>query len=217
MEEFVITLTINDKTIHTQVGRSILEVARDNAIWIPTLCYHEALKPYGGCRLCLVELETQHGSRVVSSCTFPAEDGMVVHTNTKTIQQSRQIVAQLLLARAGHVPFIRELAASVGVNDTPYTLPQDTCVLCARCVRACQEIVGMSAISIANRGSDRVVVPPFKISSADCIECTTCVLVCPTDAITLDDISDSSRTVHEWQSEYARGACRLCEYTLNGN
>jgi NADH dehydrogenase/NADH:ubiquinone oxidoreductase subunit G len=79
-------------------------------------------------------------------------------------------------------------------------------------VRACREIVGVGAISMANRGADREVVPPFRISSADCIECATCVLVCPTGAITLQDISDPSRTLHSWPSEYVRRACRLCEY-----
>lgn len=208
----MLTLTIDGQTIHTQPGRTLLEAAREHAIWIPTLCYHEALKPYGGCRLCVVELETPRGPRVVASCTYPCEEGAMVRTDTEMVRQSRQVAAELLLARAGHVPFIQELAASLGVDGTPYTLPQDDCILCARCVRACQEIVGVGAISMANRGADREVTPPFHISSADCIECATCVLVCPTGAITLKDITDQARSLHTWSSAYARRACRLCEY-----
>jgi bidirectional [NiFe] hydrogenase diaphorase subunit len=208
----MITLTIDGKEIQTQPGRTLLEAAREHGIWIPTLCYHEALKPYGGCRLCVVELEAPRGPRVVAACTHPCEEGLVVRTDTQIVRQSRQVAAELLLARAGHIPFIQELAASLGVHSTPYTLPTDTCILCARCVRACREIVGIGAISMANRGAHREVVPPFRISSADCIECATCVLICPTGAITLQDITDRDRTVHTWSSQYARGACRMCEY-----
>jgi bidirectional [NiFe] hydrogenase diaphorase subunit len=208
----VITLTIDGKTLHTQPGCSLLEAAREYGIWIPTLCFHEALEPYGGCRLCVVELETTQGPRVVAACTYPCEDGAIIRTDSEIVRQSRQVAAELLLARAGHIPFIQDLAASLGVHSTPYTLPADDCILCARCVRACREIVGVGAISMAGRGAGREVVPPFRIASADCIECATCVLVCPTGAITLQDITDRGRTVHIWPSEYSRGACRLCEY-----
>jgi NADH dehydrogenase/NADH:ubiquinone oxidoreductase subunit G len=212
---FVITLTIDGKKINTQPGRTLLEAAREHAISIPTLCYHEGLKPYGGCRLCVVELATPRGPRVVAACTYPCEEGLIVGTDTEIVQRSRQVAAELLLARARHVPFIRELAASLGVHNTPYSLPTDDCILCARCVRACREVVGVGAISMVNRGADREVAPPFHISSVDCIECATCVLVCPTGAITLRNIIDRDRTVHTWPSEYARRACRLCEYHLD--
>jgi NADH dehydrogenase/NADH:ubiquinone oxidoreductase subunit G len=162
--------------------------------------------------LCVVELETPQGPRVVAACTHPCEEGTVVRTDTEIVRQSRQVAAELLLARAGHVPFIQELAASLGVLSTPYTLPLDKCILCARCVRACREIVGVGAISMAERGAGREVTSPFHISSADCIECATCVLVCPTGAISLKDITDRRRTLHTWPTEYARLACRLCDY-----
>ncbi len=210
------TLSIDGKKIQAPPGRTLLELAREHAIWIPTLCYHEALKPYSGCRLCVVELATPRGSRLVAACTYPCEPGAVVRTDSEMVRQSRQVAAELLLARAGHVPFIQELAASLGVHNTPYTLPSDDCILCARCVRACREIVGVGAISMAERGPGREVVPPFHISSADCIECTTCVLVCPTGAITLQNIIDRDRTLHTWPSQYARRACRLCDYHADG-
>jgi bidirectional [NiFe] hydrogenase diaphorase subunit len=205
----VLTLTIDDQRIETQPGRTLLEVAREHGIWIPTLCYHEALKPYGGCRLCVVELETPRGPRLVAACTYPCEDGAVVRTDTQIVRQSRQVAAELLLARAGHVPFIQELAASLGVHRTPYTLPQDACILCARCVRACREIVGVGAISMAQRGTAREVTSPFHISSADCIGCGTCVLVCPTGALSLADINGRTQMVHPWKSEFETVYCRV--------
>ena len=212
----MITLTIEGKRIQTQPDRTLLEEAREHAIWIPTLCYHEALKPYGGCRLCVVELETPRGPRLVAACTYPCEDAAVVRTDTQTVRQSRQVAAELLLARAGHISFIQELAENLGVRTTPYTLPPDECILCTRCVRACREIVGVGAISMVERGANREVTAPFRFSSADCIECATCVLVCPTGAITLEDLTDRTRTLHTWPSEYARRACRLCEYHADG-
>jgi bidirectional [NiFe] hydrogenase diaphorase subunit len=208
----VLRLTIDGQQIQTKDNRTLLEAAREHAIWIPTLCFHEALKPYGGCRLCVVELDTPRGPKVVAACTHPCEEGAVVSTNTEIVRQSRRVAAELLLARAGHIPFIQELAASLDVHSTPYELPQDACVLCARCVRACREIVGVGAISMAGRGAAREVTPPFRTASADCIECATCALVCPTGAITLRDITDRKRTLHTWPSRYARQACRLCEY-----
>ena len=206
------TLTIDDQKIQTQPGRTLLEAAREHGIWIPTLCYHEALKPYGGCRLCVVELETPRGPRVVASCTYPCEDGAVVRTDTEIVRQARQVAAELLLARAGHVPSIQELAASLGVYSTPYTLPPNDCVLCARCVRACREIVGVGAISMAGRGTAREVTPPFHISSNSCIGCGTCVLVCPTGALTLADINGSTQMVHPWKSEFETVYCRVWDH-----
>jgi NADH dehydrogenase/NADH:ubiquinone oxidoreductase subunit G len=208
----MLTLRLDDKQIHVQPGRTLLEAAREHGIWIPTLCYHEAMEPYGGCRLCVIEMETPGGPRLVAACSHPCQEGAVVRTNTPMVEQARRVAAELLLARAGEVPFIRELAASLGVRATPYRLPADDCVLCARCVRACREIVGVGALSMAKRGSHREVTPPFHISSADCIECATCVLVCPTGAISLEDIIDRGRSLHDWPSPYARRACRLCDY-----
>jgi NADH dehydrogenase/NADH:ubiquinone oxidoreductase subunit G len=208
----MITLTIDNREIQTQPGRTVLETARENTIWIPTLCFHEALKPYGGCRLCVVELETPQGPRMVAACTHPCEEGAVVRTDTEIVRQSRQVAAELLLARAGHVPFIQELAASLGVHRTPYSLPQDACILCARCVRACQEIVGVGAIGMAQRGAAREVTPPFHISSNSCIGCGTCVLVCPTGAITLADVNVSSQIVHPCKSEFETVHCRVWDH-----
>jgi len=117
---------------------------------------------------------------------------------------------ELLMATARDVPVIRELAAELGMGEPRFTMPEDKCILCGLCVRACKEIVGVGAISVINRGIDKKVSPPFRIASNACIGCGTCVLVCPTGAITLDDIIGGAQTVHPLESEFDALYCRLC-------
>src|SRR5512139_3566799 len=149
----MIHLTIDEKQIEVQEGRTILEACRERGIHVPTLCYHPALEPYGACRLCMVEI-SQDGRkpRLVASCVYPCEEGAVVKTNTEAVQQSRRITAELLLAGSSDSPEMIMLADELGVKEVRYQLPEeDACVLCGLCVRACKEIVGVSAISVIQR------------------------------------------------------------------
>jgi NADH dehydrogenase/NADH:ubiquinone oxidoreductase subunit G len=212
----MVQLTIDDKSVHVPPGYTLLQAARENGIHIPTLCYHEALLPYGACRLCMVELIGPRGSRLAASCAYPCEDGLVVRTGSELVIGARQAIVELLMSTAGHLPVVRKLAQELGVEAPFVALEQDDCILCGLCVRVCREIVGVGAISLTNRGMDRQVSTPFQISSADCIECATCALVCPTGAIRIEHITRPARTSHTWASAYARRACRLCEYDPPG-
>ena len=210
-------LTIDDQVVEVPLGYTALQAAREHGIAIPTLCYLESLAPYAACRLCLVELVGPRGSKLVASCAYPCEDGLVVHTRSDMVLDARRTVVELLISTAGHLPVVRALAAELGV-PTPYvTLDPNDCILCGLCVRACKEIVGVGAISLTQRGMERAVSTPFQISSADCIECATCALVCPTGAIHIEDITRPVRTSHTWASAYVRRACRLCEYEPPGS
>ena len=206
----MIHLVIDGRGIETEPGRTILEVAREHGIYIPTLCYHEAMEPFAACRLCVVEVETGRGRQLVASCAYPCTDGLVVHTNSDVVLQSRRITVELLMASAGHIPVIRQLAEELGVGEPRFRMERDDCILCGLCVRACQEIVGVGAISVINRGIEKKVSPPFRIASNACIECGTCVLVCPTGAIALADITGGAQTVHPWDSEFEAVDCRIC-------
>lgn len=206
----MITLTIDNHQAQVEKGRTILQAAREHGISIPTLCYHEAMEPFGACRLCVVEVETGRGRQLVSSCTYPCSDGLVVHTKSEAALRSRRTTVELLMASSGHIPIIRELAAELGVAEPRFTMEKDDCILCGLCVRACHEIVGVGAISVVNRGIKKKVSPPFHIASNVCIGCGTCVLVCPTRALTLADITGGSRTAHLWKSEFQAVHCRLC-------
>jgi len=207
----MLRLTIDDQLVEIPKGYTLLLAARERGIHIPTLCYLESLPPYAACRLCLVELVNPRGSKLVASCAYPCEEGLVVRTHSDMVLDARRTVIELLMATAGHLPAVQALAQEYAVPAPYVTLEPNDCILCGLCVRACREIVGVSAISLTQRGMERAVSTPFQISSADCIECATCALVCPTGAIHIKDITHPVRTMHTWASAYARRACRLCE------
>lgn len=209
-------LTIDDRSVSVPRGYTLLQAARENGIPIPTLCFHEALLPYGACRLCLVELAGPRRSRLVASCAYPCEEGLVVQTASDLVVSTRRTVVELLMATGAHLPVVRALAQELGIAAPPVALESSDCILCGLCVRACRDIVGVGAISLTDRGMDRAVRTPFRIASADCIECGTCALVCPTGAIHIADVTHPIRTMHSHASIYERRACRLCEYDPPG-
>jgi NADH dehydrogenase/NADH:ubiquinone oxidoreductase subunit G len=206
----MITLTIDGREVHVKEGRTILEAARLHGFPIPTLCYHEALTPFAACRMCLVELENRRNGQLVPACAYPCEEGLIVRTDSDKVRRSRCMTVELLMASAAHVPLIRAMADDLGVGEPRFTTEPDDCILCGLCVRACDEIVGVRDISLVNRGIRKTVSPPFHIASSVCIECGTCVLVCPTGAITLADITGGSRTAHKWKTEFDAADCRVC-------
>lgn len=114
------------------------------------------------------------------------------------------------MASAAHIPLIHQLAKELGLEETRYSMDKDDCILCGLCVRACREIVGVGAISLINRGIEKKISTPFQIASNVCIECGTCVLVCPTGALRLEDITSGGRVVHTCKSPFDALNCRIC-------
>lgn len=203
-------LTIDDKPIEVQEGRSLLEACRENGIHVPTLCYHPALEPYGACRLCTVEVSIGgRKPRLVASCVYPCEEGAQVRTDTPMVQRSRRVTAELLMAGSSDSPEIAALAEELGVSEVRYRLPAaHACVLCGLCVRACNEIVGVSAIGVIRRGISKKISTPFEVKSSRCIGCGTCVLICPTGAFNFENVA-GFQYVSPSESAYKLGYYRL--------
>ncbi len=203
-----IRLTINGQRIEAKQGMTVLEVAQSAGIYIPTLCYHQDLEPYGGCRLCVVEIEKIRGQP--TACTTSATDGMVVHTETPDVNQIRRNTVELLIADhpmdcltciknqrcelqkvAGYLGIterrfpIAERSLPVDDSNPFFTLDRNYCILCARCTRACDEITAVNAIEIVDRGyNSRVSTFGDKpLLESICQSCGECVVRCPVAAL----------------------------------
>ncbi len=179
-----IPIIIDGCLVEVDKGATIINAAKKARVFIPTLCYHEALKPYGACRLCMVEVIQNKQRRLVTSCNYPAETGMEVFTNTPKVRQMKRKIVELLLARCPEMPALQSLARRMGIEISSFKKREaKECILCGLCVRFCEEVVGVSAIGLSNRGTEREVSTPFKAVSDVCIGCGSCTYICPTGCI----------------------------------
>lgn len=187
-------------------GMTVLEAARNIGVRIPALCQHPKLTPFGGCRLCLVEIKGF--PRPVTSCTTPVSDGMEIVTTSPTIERLRRTVLELILSdhpndcmiceQAGACT-LQELAYEYGLRENRFAGERrvyekkdgnpfierdlEKCILCGRCVKVCDEVQGVEAIDFGYRGFDSKIVTSFE-DDLNCEFCGQCVSVCPTGALT---------------------------------
>ncbi len=179
----MVKMTINGQAVEAEEGKTILEAARGLGIEIPTLCYYRAVSPYGACRVCLVEITDERGSRLTASCSYPVQDGLEINTASERVLEARKVIVELLLARCPESPKLRELAAELGVEEPEAELKEDEdCILCGLCARVCHELMGVGAINFVGRGPTREVTTPFDEISHICLTCGACAFVCPTGA-----------------------------------
>jgi len=207
----LIKTTIDGRDIEVQRDRWALDVAREMGVEIPTLCHHHAIEPYGACRLCVVEVTKGKWTWLTTSCDLPIREGLTIRTDTPAVIEARKTALELLLTQAPDAEQVRTLANQMGVEPRfPNRVESNICILCGLCVRVCRAITGNMAICFSNRGTKRMVGPPFDRTSSECIGCNACVDICPTGCIESRD-DTSRRKIPMLKVDLELACCDVCE------
>lgn len=222
MKESVPAVVVNGITVPINGETNLLELIRKAGVDLPTLCYHEELSIYGGCRQCLVETEQ---GQIVAACSTPPQDAMRVRTHTERLQKIRRMALELTLAnhdrscttcgKSGHCA-LQDLARNYGLDTVRFaernvgqekdlsasglTYDPSKCILCGACVRVCHEVQGIGAIDLAHRGADMTVSTAFgqKLGETACVQCGQCASVCPTGALLVkSDVDKAWAALHD--------------------
>jgi len=232
METVTLTITINGQTIKAPFGSTVLHAAQQAGIDIPTLCNHPALVPVGACRVCLVEVKGQRNLQ--PACTFPVMDGMVVETETPALVKARKFVIDMLFSQRNHYCMFCEMSGKCELQDLGYRygvdhwiyptyikpfpvdatspyflLDHNRCVLCSRCLRACDELPANRTLGLGQRGANSMICADGNapLGSSTCISCGSCVQVCPTGALFEKHSAFMGRNE---QMTYTKSVCSFC-------
>jgi len=227
----MVSLTIDGKEIQVPAGITVLEAAEQVGIKIPRLCYDPDLSSVGACRLCIVEIKGMRN--LPASCVTQVTLGMVVQTASPAVMEARRTILELLIAnhpldcmvceKSGSC-LLQSYAYDYGVGEDVfhgekheydmeannfYIRDMNKCVVCGRCIRACDEIVGKSILDFAYRGFNTKVGPfmDTPIDQSECVYCGSCVAVCPTGALTIKGLVGKGR---QWEYKHVRTTCPFC-------
>jgi NADH dehydrogenase/NADH:ubiquinone oxidoreductase subunit G len=178
-----IILQIDGKAVKAREGMTVLQAAQSAGLSIPTLCHHEKLEPFGGCRICIVELEVRGWTKRVVSCVYPVEENLVVKTRSDKIDKIRKMVLELLLAHAPDSPELQDLAQVYGADKDRFEKEASFCIHCGLCVRYCDEVKRKNAVGFVDRGIRKEISFIPEIAAKECWGCKECFPLCPTEAL----------------------------------
>jgi len=175
-----IVLNIDGKEVKAKAGMTVLEAAQQAGIYIPTLCHHEKLEAFGGCRLCMVEVESRGWTSYVVSCLYPVAKDIVVRTRSPKVDNIRKVLIEELLAHAPDAPELVKMAEEYGADRNRFAREASFCVLCGLCVRYCDEVKQKNAVSFFDNGSVRQIAFVPEVAKKECWDCQECFALCPT-------------------------------------
>ncbi len=175
-----IRMKIDGRDVMAADGMTVLEAARSAGITVPTLCHHEKLAPFGGCRLCIVESEVGGRTNLVASCVYQAADGLTISTRSDKIDRIRKSILELLLAHAPDSPQLLEFAAEYGADKGKFEQEASFCIHCGLCVRYCAEVKQANAVGFIDRGIRKEISFLPEIAAKECATCKECFPLCPT-------------------------------------
>jgi bidirectional [NiFe] hydrogenase diaphorase subunit len=175
-----IRLQIDGFEILTEEGMTLLEAARSAEIYIPTLCHHEKLEPFGGCRLCIVEAQGNNWKKLVASCVYPVEENLVIRTRTEKVDKIRKTLLELMMAHAPDSPQLKKLGTEYGADKDRFEKIPSFCIHCGLCVRYCDEIKQKNAVGFVDRGIRKEISFIPEIAAKECNSCKECFPLCPT-------------------------------------
>jgi len=178
-----ILLQIDGREVKATEGMTLLEAARSAGISIPTLCHHEKLEPYGGCRLCIVEVEDRGRTSLVVSCVYPVKGNLVVRTRSAKVDRIRKMILELLMAHAPDAFELQNLAQEYGADRDRFEKEASFCIHCGLCVRYCAEVKKKNAVGFVDRGTRKEISFIPEIAAKECWDCKECFPLCPTSAL----------------------------------
>ncbi len=178
-----VSLTIDGKSVVASEDATVLDAAAAAGIAIPTVCHHEKLEPFGGCRLCTVEVEAGGRKSLAAACVYPVQKDLVVKTRSPQIDQIRKVLTEQLLAYAPESEVLQELAREYHADKNRFPKEPSFCILCGLCVRYCAEVRQKNAVGFIDRGPTREISFIPEIANKECWDCKECFPLCPTSAL----------------------------------
>jgi NADH dehydrogenase/NADH:ubiquinone oxidoreductase subunit G len=178
-----ILVQIDGKEVKATEGMTVLEAAQSAGISIPTLCHHEKLEPFGGCRLCIVQVQVGNWSKHVVSCVYTVEKDLIVTTRSEKIDKIRKMILELQLCHAPDSPELLKYAEEYGADRDRFEKEASFCIHCGLCVRYCAEVKQKHVVGFVDRGIRKEICFIPELAAKECWDCKECFPLCPTEAL----------------------------------